>query len=75
MGEFGFRVTERGTCKQLGFDLDGTYGYQGRDLVLNLHAFGNFQCDLTLALCFSIQLHANSLLCDNVGYQALLDVS
>lgn len=40
MGDFGLRVTERDTCKQLGFDLDGTYGYQGRDLVPNLQALG-----------------------------------
>lgn len=40
MGEFGFPVTERDTCKQLGFDLDGTYGYWGRDLVSNLQASG-----------------------------------
>lgn len=37
--------------------------------------FGIFLCNLLLALCFSIQLHAEAFLCDNVGYQGLLDVS
>ena len=75
MGEFGFCVTERDTCKQLGFDLDGTYGYRGRDLVSNLQALGISCAIYHWLLCFSIQLHAESLLCDNVGYHALLDAS
>lgn len=40
MGEFGLRVAERDACNQLGFDLDGAYGYQGHDLISNLQALG-----------------------------------
>lgn len=54
----------RHTCRQLGVDLASTHGYRGCDFKFT--GFGNFHCDPPLLLCFSIQLYATSLLCDNV---------
>ena len=43
----------------------------GRDLLPNLPASGIPECDLSVALYFPIQLHANTQVCDNLRSQPL----
>jgi hypothetical protein len=44
----------------------------GRDLLPNVPASGISECDLSVALYFPIQLHANTLVCDNLQSRPLL---